>query len=175
MEEALQYTQLITNIIIIILFIGLIIIVFRLISTIRNISARVEKLTSSVLEIKPKVEKAIEKINGVTDNVNSFVVKINENVQVLTSVVDKFKIMAEGIIEFEQKVQKKIEPPVFDTVNTISALSIGVKTFFDRMKQSKQKKLLNEGNDFSEIVSEQLEDINKELEEVNEKLTNMQK
>jgi len=175
LEEALQYTQLITNIIIILLFIGLLIAVFKLISGIKDISARIEKISSGIMDIKPKVEKTIEKVNGLTDNVNTLVGKINDNVHVLSTVVEKIKDTADDIIEFEQKIQKKIEPPILDTLTTISAVTVGIKTFFEKLKENKRNKFLNFQEPIPEFVDEPIEDINKELEEVNEKLTNMQK
>ncbi len=175
MEEALQYSQLITNIVIIILFLGLAILVLRLIKSIKNISARVEKLSSDVMEVKPKVEKLIDKVNGVTENVNSIVVKVNENIHVLTTVVDKFKVTADNILDFEQKIQKKIEPSVLDTVNTISAVSVGIRTFFDKLKRNRKPTYRNDDDELSEYLEERAVEINKELEDVNEKLSNLQK
>lgn len=141
------------------------------------ISARIEKLSFDVKDIKPKVEATIDKINSVSDNVNLLVTKFNNNVDVLSTVVDKIKETADGIIEFEQRIQKKIEPPVMDTVNTIAAVSVGIKTFFDKMAEKKNRKVLMDEVSLTRLdeFEESLEEANKELDEVNAKLTDLQK
>lgn len=176
MEEALQITQLITNIIIIILFLGVVIVLFGLIKHAKKITEKVELLTKDFEDIKPKVFETVDKANSLSDNVNSFVTKINKNVDVLENVVEKVKDTAESILDFEKKIQSKIEPPVMDTVNTISAVSVGVKTFFDSWNSSKSKKIYETKHDEKiEALEDTMDDITKELEEVNARLTDLQK
>ncbi|MEZ4692173.1 MAG: hypothetical protein R3A12_19245 [Ignavibacteria bacterium] len=79
-------------------------------------------------DVKPKLVDTIEKVNYLADNLSVVVRNVNDNIEVLGTVVDKVKDTADNIIEFEQKIQNTIEPPV-DTLNTITAVSVGVKTF----------------------------------------------
>ncbi|MEO8210214.1 MAG: hypothetical protein ABI840_06610 [bacterium] len=176
MEEALQYTQLITNIIIILLFIGLVILVFNLIKQFKKVTEKIEGFSSGFNEIKPKILESLDKINSLSDNVNKVVTKVNQNVDVLGTVVDKVKETAESIIDFEKKIQSRIEPPVMDTVKTISGISAGVKTFFDVWKNRKTNKVNSDYSDekFDEL-RDSMDEVNKELEEVNLKLSDLQK
>ncbi len=178
MEEALQYTQLITNIIIILLFLGIMILVFNLNKQFRKITKKVEGLSSDVKEIKPKVIESFDKIILLSDNINTAVKKVNENIDVLGTVVDKVKVTADSIIDFEKKVQSRIEPPVMDTVKTITAVSAGVKTFFDTWKNKSTKKNYATGFRTDETLDgleDSMEEVNKELEEVNSRLSDLQK
>ncbi len=176
MEEALQITQLITNIIIILLFLGVLIVLFGLIKSAKKITEKVEVLTKDFADIKPKVYETVDKANSLSDNVNSFVSKINKNVDVLEDVVDKVKDTADSILDFEKRIQSKIEPPVMDTVNTISAVSVGVKTFFDSLKKNKSKKFDEvKQSEKIEDLEDTMADMTKELEEVNARLTDLQK
>jgi uncharacterized protein Yka (UPF0111/DUF47 family) len=52
-------------------------------------------------------------------------------------IVDSFKDTADSIIRFEQKAQKEIEGQLFETINLISAITKGVKTFFTFLSSSK--------------------------------------
>lgn len=178
MEETLQITQIITNIVIILLFIGLVILVFGFIKQAKKITAKVEDLSKDFSVIKPKVVESIEKINNLSDNVNGVVTKVNENVDVLSTVVDKVKDTAESILEFEKKIQNTIEPPVMDTLNTVTALSVGVKTFIDSWKRNRNADTKNDEpviNERLDELNDSLIDVNKELEEVNSRLTDLQK
>ncbi|MBL8008285.1 MAG: hypothetical protein JNJ56_12205 [Ignavibacteria bacterium] len=176
MEEALQYTQLITNIIIIILFIGILIFLFRVISSVKNLTDRVGKFSGEFSDIKPKILETIEKVNKLSENVNSVVTKVNENVDVLETVVYKVKDTADSIIEFEKKIHQRIEPPVMETLSTITAVSAGIKTFIDTWKNKKEVRYTG-GNINEDIfeIKEQVEEVNKELDEVNSKLSDLQK
>lgn len=177
MEEALQYTQLAVNIIFILLFIMLVVLVSMLIKSVKNITTKVEKLSDDVMSVKPKVETAIEKINSISENVNGLVTKVNDNIGVLATVVDKVKDTADNILDFERTVQSRIQPPVMNTVNTISAISVGVKTFFDKLVSSKKNKnILNENRlrnnfDFDDLT----DDEDSELDEINMRVTDLNK
>lgn len=176
MEETLQITQIITNIILILLFIGLVILVFGFIKQAKKITAKIEGLSGDLADIKPKAAETIDKINSLSDNVNGVVTKVNENVHVLSTVVDKFKDTAESIIEFEKKIQSTIEPPVMETLNTVTAVSAGVKTFIDSWKRNKSSDKSNiDLNEKLEDLNESIIDVNKELEEVNTRLSDLQK
>ncbi|HMS34159.1 MAG TPA: hypothetical protein PKC91_08730 [Ignavibacteria bacterium] len=180
MEETLQITQIITNIIIILFFLGLTILVFGLIKQAKKITGKIDDFSKDFSDIKPKVVESFEKINSLSDNVNGVVSKVNENVDVLGTVVEKVKDTAESVLEFEKKIQNTIEPPVMETLNTITALSAGVKTFFDSWKKNKNTKSFepefNENpEDLNVSLNDSLIDVNKELGEVNSRLSDLQK
>ncbi|MDQ3020910.1 MAG: hypothetical protein M3R36_10115 [Bacteroidota bacterium] len=176
MEEALQYTQLITNIIIILLFIGLVILVFKLIKQIKKITEKVEAFSNDFNDIKPKIFETLDKVKSISDNVNKVITKVNQNVDILGTIVDKVKDTAESIIDFEKKIQSRIEPPVMDTVKTISGISAGVKTFIEVWKNKKKNKVNSaySSEKFDEMTYS-MDEVNKELEEVNLKLSDLQK
>ncbi|HMS66375.1 MAG TPA: DUF948 domain-containing protein [Ignavibacteria bacterium] len=173
MEETIQYLQIITNVIIILLFIGLVVLVFGLIKTMKSVSARVGSLSGEITDIKSRLEPAIDNFSDLTKNVNGVFVKVRENVDILGTVVEKVKDTTDNIIEFEKKIQSQIEPPVFETLNTISAVSLGIKTFFDAFK-SKNNTGSNEVyiHDKIEEIEDSISDVNNELDKVNMKLNN---
>lgn len=173
MEETIQYLQIITGIIITILFIGLVILVFGLIKTMKSLSAKFEVLSSQMSDLKTKVDPAIVKFGDLTDNVNGVFSKINDNVEILGTVVEKVRDTADDIIKFEKKIQSQIEPPVMDTINTITAVSVGLKTFFDTFKEKSEKRKSYEYlNEKLEDTDEALEKVNEELNLINSKLNN---
>lgn len=177
MEETIQYLQIATNIIIILLFIGLVILVFNLIKSLKVVMSKFDDISGQVKSIKSKIEPAVEKIQSLTENVNSVVDKVKNNVDVLEKVVERIKDTTDSIINFEQKIQRKIEPPVTNTVNIISAISVGIKTFFERLKNNRDDKFYtaDEIEEVFDLEEETINDVNKELDEVNSKLSDLQK
>lgn len=171
MEATIQYLQIATDIIIILLFTGLVILVFTLIKTLKYVSAKIEEMSVQIKDIKSTMNPAIGKFQDLTENVNGVFLKVRENIDVLTTVVGKVKDTTENIIAFEQKIQNKIEPPVMDTINTFSAVTVGVKTFFDTYKSRKNEKISDkEFKNEIEDIKQSLEDANEELDKVNVKL-----
>ena len=173
MDDTIQYLQIATDIIIILLFIGLVILTFTLIKTIKMVTVKIEEMSVQVKDLKTTVNPAVDKIQEMTENINGVFSKVRDNIDVLSGVVEKVKDTTDNIIEFEQRIQSKIEPPVMDTINTISAVSTGVKTFFDTYKSRNKtkdsgRKLKREIEDLKEPV----EDVNEELDKVNIKLNN---
>lgn len=174
MEETIQYLQIITNVIIIILFIGISILVFSLIKTIKSISLKFSELSSQVTDIKTKLDPAIDKIQTLTENVNGVVSAVRDNIDVLGKSVVKIKDTVDDIVDFEKKVQSKIEPPIMETANTIAAVSVGVKTFFDAYKR---KRIISDIDisDEGDEIKDKLKNANAELDAINTKLESLYK
>lgn len=184
MEEIIQYLQIITDVIIIILFIGILISVFYLLKILKITSSKLSDLTAEVKDIKVKLNPAIENFQLLSENLNSVILAVKDNVDLLRGSVNKINSVVDELVEFEKKVQSKIEPPVMETANTIFAVSAGIKTFFESYKNSKDRSLDLE-NDFEKrfeipVKSENADNtesggnIDMELQNVNEKLKDLQ-
>ena len=165
------------------LFIGLVILVFGLIKQAKKINEKIDGFSKDLSDIKPKISDSIDKINSLTENVNKIAIKVNDNIDVLGTVVEKVKDTAESVIAFEKKIQSTIEPPVMETLNTVTAVSAGVKTFIDSWKKNKTVTIRMNNNKQRESElgiklensEDSMEDVNKELDEVNSRLTDLQK
>jgi len=177
LEETIQYLQIITDVIVILLFIGILIAVYHIVKVLKLTSVKFGELSEQTKDIKLKLEPAIEKIEKLTENVNGVINTVKDNIDILGGSVQKVKSAVDDLIELEQKVQSKIEPPLLDTANTISAVSVGLKTFFENYKNSRKK--INSDKEFEPQFIEQTGqnatgNENAELEHVNEKLKDLQ-
>ena len=170
METALQITQLLTNIVVILLFAGILIVLFALVKYIKKLSKKVDTFSKDLSDIKPKLIETVEKVNFLADSLTTVTKNVNNNIDVLGTVVDKVKDTTESIIEFEQKIQNTIEPPVMETLNTITAVSVGVKTFLEAMKSSKSRRL-GESENFSTEDTYDYQ-INQDSDDINEEDNN---
>ncbi|HEY3251375.1 MAG TPA: DUF948 domain-containing protein [Ignavibacteria bacterium] len=120
-----------------ILCIYLIVSVKKITKTADNINVTVETLGKNFEELKSKVEPLIVTTNAITADVKDITTDIKTQVSKVDDIVDSFKDTADSIIQFEQKAQREIEVQVFDTINLISAITKGVKTFFTYFSASK--------------------------------------
>ena len=48
--------------------------------------------------------------------------------------VGSLREVVDNVVDFERKIQSRIEGPILDTVSTAAAVVKGVKTFVERMR-----------------------------------------
>ncbi len=136
--------NLISGIVVIVLYAALIALVIyliialkRIVGAIENINQTVDKMEQKIDHIAAKAEPLIDNsliiskdISEITGNIKTQIVKVE-------GIVDSVKDTTDSIIDFEQKVQKEVETNVFDTLNMIASLSKGIKTFLGALSGSK--------------------------------------
>lgn len=181
MSEALQITQLVTNIIVILLLLGFTIFLFIFIKKTKQVSQKFEELSSEVKDFRKDLSPLIDTFNKLGDKFLVITSKVDDTVDLAKSIVERGKEMTDDVVEFEQKIKKNVEPSIMETIYTYSALVKGVKTFIDRFKNhssngaSGHSDLDIEAQVYSDEIREEYADINKELNEVREKLEELKR
>ncbi len=100
-------------------------------SKVRSILTVVER---DIKEISLKAMPVIENLEVITDKVKNVTETIDEQVDTIRSSINAIKGIADSIVEFEQRIQDRIEEPVMETVGTFAAIFKGVRTFVARMR-----------------------------------------
>src|SRR5690606_32017340 len=101
--------------------------------------------------------------------------KIVDNANVI---VEKGVDLADDVVRFERKIKASIEPQIFDTLGTYTAIIKGVKVFFDRLKSRSNGSPLVEfkadananANFYTQDIQDEYDEIDEELNEVRKKL-----
>ncbi|MFI5211333.1 MAG: DUF948 domain-containing protein [Ignavibacteria bacterium] len=137
----MQELNLISGIIVVVLYSALIALVIYLIIAIKRIVSAVDNINSTIDNMEKKVDHIATKAEPLIDNsliISNDLKEISSSLRIQTAkvegIVDSVRDTTDSIIEFEQKVQKEVETNVFDTLNMIAALSKGVRTFFSAIK-----------------------------------------
>jgi len=98
---------------------------------VRSILAIVEndirELTAKALPVFSNLEVITEKIKNVSEN-------IEEQIDLVKSSINSIKEIADNVVNFERKVQERIEEPVLETVGTVAAVIKGFRTFMARLR-----------------------------------------
>lgn len=98
---------------------------------VRGILAIVEEdireLSAKVIPVLENLETITEKIKNVTENIDEQVDSVKESINAV-------KRIADNIVNFERKIQDRIEEPVMETVGTLAAIIKGVRTFVARLR-----------------------------------------
>jgi len=137
LDLIVRIAEIILFVVLAVLGIYLILSVKKINRTADNVNKTAEKLGSDIEEIKAKLIPLIENTGAIAGDIKHITGDVKLQVAKVDTIVDSFKDTADSIIQFEQKAQKEIESQVFETLNVISAVTKGVKTFFSRLSASR--------------------------------------
>src|SRR5437867_9155977 len=113
----------------IVLFLALAVLAVYLVFAIKKIVRSVETIEKNIGEIQKKANPVLDNVGVITGEIKMQMGKVND-------IVDSVKSTTDSIIEFEKKAQRQIEGPVFESLNLVSSIYTGVKTFFNRLTDS---------------------------------------
>jgi uncharacterized protein YoxC len=137
LDLLVKIAEIILFVVLAILGIYLIITVKKVTKTTDNLDAAVQNMGRNIEEIKTKLEPLLDKTTVIAGDISDITSTVKVQVAKVDGIVDNFKDTADSIIRFEQKAQREIEGQVFDTLNLISAITKGVKTFFTYISASR--------------------------------------
>ncbi len=100
----------------------------KIVQSLQSIQKDVNIITQRAVPIFENLEVTTKRINNLTENIE------NQIDGVIYS-INSIKKIADDFVEFEQKIQRRIEEPVLDTVGFVSAIIKGFKTFFTRLRE----------------------------------------
>ncbi len=98
---------------------------------IRNILTVVEQ---DVRELTSKALPVFENLEVITDKVKNITESIDEQVEAVRHSIDSIREVADNVVDFERRVQERLEEPVLETIGTIAAIFKGVRAFMTRMR-----------------------------------------
>lgn len=105
----------------------LIVVLVRVREILGNIEKDIKELTSKAIPVFANLEVITDKVKNVTANIDEQVTGIKHSVQ-------SVKEIADSVVEFERRIQERIEEPVLEAVAFIAAAVKGVRTFIERVR-----------------------------------------
>ncbi len=127
MEVLAASIQILSDVAIIALCIFLIAFVVRLRNILRTIETDVKELNNRAFPILDNLEVITDKVRNVSEN-------IDDQVELVKDSISSIREIADNVVDFERRVQTRIEEPVLETIGTIAAVLKGVRTFFVRLR-----------------------------------------
>ena len=180
MGDTYQILLSISVIIQIILFVAFIVLIFSLTGYVKKLIGKTEELKTDLNNFKVRLEPLIDDTLELVKKLNTISGKVEDNIDTVKKVTERVKDLTEDIYEFKNRLQRKIEPPINDTINFYNALIRGIKVFTEKIKSPKGKTpsdnlLFDDKIDYDVEIKEEYNDINKELNEVRKKLEEMKR
>lgn len=106
------------------LCVALIIYLSRITNSIKAIEESIKDLSSQFKPLIASTTSLSEKLNRISE-------KASEPVEAVNGIVSEIKDRVDQILEFEEKLRDGIERPASEILNTLAAVSNGVKTFWN--------------------------------------------
>ena len=103
-----------------------------------TVLVRVRKILIEIeQDFKTLSSKAIpvfENLEVITTKIKNVTQSIDEQVEMVKNSIQTIKDIADNILNFEKKIQDRIEEPVLETVSVFAGFIKGIRIFFDRLR-----------------------------------------
>lgn len=83
-------------------------------------------------EITKNLKPILENLNIVTERLKSISAKVDEQVILFKSSLESFKALADNVVNFEARVQERLEEPIIRVTSLIGAFVGRILSFFGR-------------------------------------------
>ncbi len=127
MEGFATVVQVLSNLAVIALSIFLVVFLVRLKAVLGVLEKEVRDLTARTMPVLDNLEVITDKIRNVAEN-------INDQVELVKDSINSVREIANNVVDFERRIQERIEEPVLETIGTIAAVVKGLKAFFVRIR-----------------------------------------
>ncbi|MEK6570132.1 MAG: hypothetical protein AABZ61_02080 [Bacteroidota bacterium] len=109
------------------LCIYVVIVLIRLRSVLTNLERDLKEFAGRAIPVLANIEDITAKFKNVAASIEHEIGAMKESITAVRQI-------AENVVNFERRVQERIEIPVMEAVSVIAALFKGVRAFLDRLK-----------------------------------------
>ena len=127
METTLVVAEIVALLCVAVLCVFLIIVLIRLRGVLTNLERDMKLFADRAIPVLENIEEITSKFKTVAASVEQEVGAIKESMGAIRQI-------AENILNFERRVQDRIETPVMEAVTVITGIINGIRTFFDRLR-----------------------------------------
>ncbi len=127
METTLVLAEIVALLCLAVLCVFLIIVLIRLRSVLTNLERDLKMFADRAIPV-------LENIEDITSKFKIVAASIEQEVGAIKESMGAVRQIAENILNFERRVQDRIETPVMEAVTVITGIINGIRTFFDRLR-----------------------------------------
>lgn len=98
---------------------------------VRDFLVTVEK---DMKELTARSLPVLENLEVVTSRVKSITESLDDQMAAVRDSVTAVKTIADSIVEFERRVQERVEGPILETLGYAAAIVKGLRTFVQRLR-----------------------------------------
>ncbi len=87
-------------------------------------------------EMTRNLKPILENLNVATERLKSIAMKVDEQVLLFKSSLESFKSVADNVVDFERRVQERLEEPIIRVTSLIGGFVSRILSFLGRSKAS---------------------------------------
>lgn len=92
------------------------------------------QIESDVKNVSARVIPVLENMEVITSKLRSITANFDDQMTIVTSSVQSIKEIADSIVEFERRVQDRIEAPVLEVAGMLGSVVRGIAAFINRLR-----------------------------------------
>lgn len=105
-----------------------------LIVTLVKLNDLLAMLHKDLSEITKNAKPVFENLQVVTEKLRSITTKIDEQAQIFKSSIESFKMLADNVLEFERRIEQRVEEPIIRVTSILGGLVDRVTSIFRRQQ-----------------------------------------
>ncbi len=98
---------------------------------VRSILGHIE---TDVKEVSVRVIPVLENLEVITSKLRSITANVDDQMTIVKSSVQSIKEIADNIVEFERRVQERVEAPVLEVAGIVGSVVRGIAAFINRLR-----------------------------------------
>lgn len=92
------------------------------------------QIESDVKNVSARVIPVLENMEVITSKLRSITANFDDQMTIVKSSVQSIKEIADSIVEFERRVQDRIEAPVLEVAGILGSVVRGIAAFINRLR-----------------------------------------
>lgn len=92
------------------------------------------QIESDVKNVSTRVIPVLENMEVITSKLRSITANFDDQMTIVTNSVQSIQEIADSIVEFERRVQDRIEAPVLEVAGLLGSVVRGIAAFIDRLR-----------------------------------------
>jgi uncharacterized protein YoxC len=96
------------------------------------------QIESDVKNVSARVIPVLENMEVITSKLRSITANFDDQMTIVTNSVQSIKEIADSIVEFERRVQDRIEAPVLEVAGMLGSVVRGIAAFINRLRPAQR-------------------------------------
>ena len=117
-----------------ILVLSLSVLAVYLVVVLTKVRAVLGQIETDVKEVSARVIPVLENMEVITSKLRSITANFDDQMTIVRTSVQSIKEITDSIVEFERRVQDRVEAPVLEVAGIIGSVVRGVAAFINRLR-----------------------------------------
>lgn len=105
-----------------------------LVVVLTKVRAILGNIETDIKEVSVRVIPVLENMEVITSKLRSITANVDDQMTIVRSSVQSIKEIADNIVEFERRVQDRVEAPVLEIAGIVGSVVRGIAAFINRLR-----------------------------------------